>query len=89
MPRPTGPTNPIMKKLIEDMRSQGRKEKMPFLLEIAKRLEKSKRSKPGVNLSQLNRVCKDNETVIVPGKVLSSGVLKKTPASSCTSPCPR
>ncbi|MFH0928805.1 MAG: 50S ribosomal protein L18e [Candidatus Aenigmatarchaeota archaeon] len=78
MSKPTGPTNPLMKKLIEDIRSQGYNEKIPFLLEMAKRLEKSKRKKPEVNLSQLNRVCKENETVVVPGKVLSSGVLKKT-----------
>ncbi|NIO44279.1 MAG: 50S ribosomal protein L18e [Candidatus Aenigmarchaeota archaeon] len=77
MPKRTGPTNPILKKLIEDIRSKGHKEKMPFLLEIAKKLEKSRRKKPEVNLSKLNRVCKNNETVIVPGKVLSSGTLKK------------
>jgi large subunit ribosomal protein L18e len=73
----TGPTNPILKKLIEDMRNQGYKEKIPFLIEIAKKLEKSRRKRPEVNLSKLNRVCKENETVIVPGKVLSSGILRK------------
>jgi large subunit ribosomal protein L18e len=73
----TGPTNPILKKLIEDLRNQGYKEKIPFLIEIAKKLEKSRRKRPEVNLSKLNRVCKENETVIVPGKVLSSGILRK------------
>jgi len=73
----TGPTNPILKKLIEDIRSQGYKEKIPFLIEIAKKLEKSRRKRPEVDLSKLNRVCKKNEIVIVPGKVLSSGILKK------------
>lgn len=73
----TGPTNPILKKLIKDIRNQGYKEKIPFLIEIAKKLEKSRRKRPEVNLSKLNRVCKKNETVIVPGKVLSSGILKK------------
>jgi large subunit ribosomal protein L18e len=77
MPKPTGPTNPKMKRLIGDIRNQGYKEKIPFLIEIAKKLEKSRRKRPEVNLSQLNRVCKDNETAIVPGKVLSSGTLKK------------
>jgi len=77
MPKRTGPTNPVMKRLIEDVRNQGYKEKIPFLIEIAKKLEKSKRMRPEVNLSQLNRVCKENETVIVPGKILSSGILKK------------
>jgi large subunit ribosomal protein L18e len=73
----TGPTNPILKKLIEELRNQGYKEKIPFLIEIAKKLEKSRRKRPEVNLSKLNRVCKENETVIIPGKVLSSGILKK------------
>jgi large subunit ribosomal protein L18e len=77
MPRPTGPTNPEMKKLIEDIRNQGYKEKIPFLIEIAKKLETSRRKRPEVNLSDLNRICKDKETAIVPGKVLSSGTLKK------------
>jgi len=77
MPKRTGPTNPILRKLIEDIRNKGHKEKIPFLIEVAKKLEKSRRKRPEVNLSKLNRVCKDNETVIVPGKVLSSGTLKK------------
>jgi large subunit ribosomal protein L18e len=77
MPKPTGPTNPEMKRLIEDIRNQGYREKIPFLIEIAKKLETSRRKRPEVNLSQLNRVCREKETVIVPGKVLSSGTLKK------------
>jgi len=77
MPKRTGPTNPILRKLIEDIRDKGYKENIPFLIDIAKKLEKSRRKRPEVNLSKLNRVCKENETVIVPGKVLSAGILKK------------
>jgi len=77
MPKRTGPTNPLLKKLIEDIREQGHRENVPFLLEIAKKLETSTRQRPEVNLSKLNRVCKVNETVVVPGKVLSTGTLKK------------
>ena len=75
--KPTGPTNPILKELIEKIRSQGYKENIPFLIELAKKLETPRRRRPEVNLSKLNRVCKDNETIVVPGKVLSSGILKK------------
>lgn len=78
MPKPTGPTNPILKKLIEDIREKGYKENVPFLIEIAKKLETSRRTRPEVNLTQLNKICKENETVIVPGKILSSGNLKKS-----------
>lgn len=77
MSKPTGPTNPEMKRLIEDIRNQGYKEKVPFLLDIANKLETSKRKRPEVNLSDLNRVCKEKETAIVPGKVLATGTLKK------------
>lgn len=77
MPKPTGPTNPILKALIEEIRKKGYEENIPFLIEIAKKLEISRRRRPEVNLSKLNKVCKENEIVIVPGKVLSSGILKK------------
>jgi len=78
MPKPTGPTNIILKQLIEDIRNQGYREDIPFLIELAKILETSKRRRPEVNLSKLNRVCKKDETVVVPGKVLSSGTLRKS-----------
>jgi large subunit ribosomal protein L18e len=73
----TGPTDARKRKLIDDLRDRGHKEKMPFLVEIAKILEKPKRKMVEVNLTKLNRVCKKNETVIIPGKVLSFGDLKK------------
>lgn len=75
--KPTGPTNPVVKKMIEDMRSKGYKEDNNFLLSVAKRLEKSARLKPVVNLAKLQRLCKDGETIVVPGKVLSYGNLEK------------
>ena len=78
MSRPTGPTNPEMGKLIEDIRTQGYREKLPFLIEIAEKLETSRRKRHEVNLTRLQRVCKDKETAIVPGKVLSTGNLKKS-----------
>ena len=77
MPKPTGPTNPLLMKLIEDIKEKGYKENIPFLIEIAKKLEVPRRIKPEVNLTKLDRICKDNETVIVPGKVLSTGRIKK------------
>lgn len=75
--KPTGPTNPILKNLIEDLRSKGYKENIKFLIRLAELLEKSRRRKVEVNLSKLERVCKENETVVIPGKVLSYGILTK------------
>ncbi len=77
MPKPTGPTNPIIANLIEDIRNRGYREKIPFLIKLAEEMETPKRSRAEVDLSKLNRVCNENETVVVPGKVLSSGILKK------------
>lgn len=77
MPRPTGPTNPELKILIAELRSRGYKEKIKFLVRIAELLERPTRKKSGVNLGKLQRYCKENENVIIPGKVLSSGVLTK------------
>jgi len=77
MPKPTGPTNPIFKALIDDIRNRGYRENVPFLIKLADELETPKRSRAEVDLSKLNRICKENETVVVPGKVLSSGILKK------------
>lgn len=76
MPKPTGPTNPIVKDLITEIRTHGYKEKSKFLIRLAKLLEKPRRRKVEVNLSKLNRVCKENDMIVVPGKVLD-GLLSK------------
>jgi large subunit ribosomal protein L18e len=44
---------------------------------IASDLEKPTRIRREVNLYKLDRYCKENETVIVPGKVLGMGELNK------------
>jgi large subunit ribosomal protein L18e len=77
MSKLTGPTNPIIVKLIEDLRARGHKDSMPFLLDVASRLETSRRRRPEVDLTKLQRVANDKDTIIVPGKVLSTGVLNK------------
>lgn len=76
MPRPTGPTNPVLRSLIEEIRSKGYKENENFLLNLADLLEKARRRKTEVPLTKLNRICNENETVVVPGKVLD-GLLDK------------
>jgi len=77
MTKPTGPTNPILRQMIEDIRDRGYRENIPFLIKLADELEKPRRIKSEVNLTKLNRICKEKETVVVPGKVLSSGILNK------------
>jgi large subunit ribosomal protein L18e len=42
---------------------------------VADKLRKSKHQRVAVNISRINRNSTDDETVVVPGKVLSSGAL--------------
>jgi large subunit ribosomal protein L18e len=73
----TGPTNPYLKKLIEELKKNSRELKAPIWLAIAEKLEKPRRKKVEVNISDVERNAKQNETIIVPGVVLSSGELSK------------
>jgi len=75
MPKPTGPTNPQVRKLLRLLREQGKKQKAKVWLEIAERLERPRRSRAEVNLSQINRYTEEGSTVAVPGKVLAAGGL--------------
>ena len=73
----TGPTNPVTKKIIADLSTKGHKDKSKFLINLAKQLSTSTRKRARVNLTKLQRICKENETIVVPGKVLSYGILTK------------
>lgn len=68
-----GTTNLQLKKTIEMVRKQ----KKDLWRTIAKELNRSSRIRRSVNLSRINRVCKDGEIALVPGKVLGSGDLNK------------
>ncbi len=63
-----------MLKLIERLRKKGRD--APIWRDIAKRLEKPRRSYAEVNLSKIERYSKENDTILVPGKVLGSGEIE-------------
>lgn len=69
MVRRTGPTDINLRKLISKMKGK-------FWKRIASDLNKPRRIRRAVNLSRINRYSKDGETIIVPGKILSSGVLE-------------
>ena len=45
--------------------------------QIAKILAMPRKKQPSINLSDMDKIVKDGETVFVPGKVLSSGELTK------------
>lgn len=77
MPAPTGPTNQMLVKQIEELRAEGRKEKSNFMLKIADELERPERIRKEVDLSRIERFASKGETVIVPGKLLADGILTK------------
>ena len=75
MARRTGPTNPQLSNLIVELKKKAIKDASPFWKRLATDLEMPARRSRIVNLSRINRVTKDNELVVVPGKVLGSGML--------------
>lgn len=64
-----------MKALIEDLRRESYKQEAGVWKRIANDLAKPSRQRRIVNLGRINRNTKENETVIVPGKVLGSGIM--------------
>ena len=75
MTKPTGPTNPILKKLIEELKKKSVEHKVNIWNKIASDLERPTRVRHIVNLSKINLYTKENDTIVVPGKVLGSGTL--------------
>jgi len=66
-------TNPRIIGLIVDLKALSRDNGVNIWRDIAGRLERPTRNYSEVNLSKINRHTIEDETVIVPGKVLSSG----------------
>lgn len=54
-----------------------KKQKKPIWLIIAKLLSNPKRKSVAVNISKINKLTKENDIVVVPGKILSDGTLEK------------
>jgi large subunit ribosomal protein L18e len=61
--------------LVRELKKHSNKEKAPIWKRIASDLEKPTRQRRVVNLSRINRFSKENDSVIVPGKVLGTGEL--------------
>ena len=69
----TGTTNPLLKAQIEELKAQ----KAAIWQNLAYELDRATRKRREINLSRINRFVKDNEIVLVPGKVLAAGKLKR------------
>lgn len=70
-------TDPRIDKLIGDLKRIARERSAPIWRDIAKRLEKPRRNYAEVNLSKINRYSDADDTIVVPGKVLSTGAIDK------------
>ena len=70
-------TNARLQRLIADLKTVSSESDAPVWAAVADRLEKPRRTHAEVNLGRIERYAQEDETVIVPGKVLGSGVLQK------------
>ncbi len=77
MSRDSKATNQYLIDLIKTLKKTAIERKVKIWKALATELEKPKRIRRVVNLERINRVCNDNETIVVPGKVLASGELNK------------
>ena len=71
----TNTTNPNLFRLIRDLRKLSNQKKVNLWRRIAEDLERSTRIRREVNIERINRVTKDKDVIVVPGKVLGYGEL--------------
>lgn len=70
-------TNPVLSRLIDELKAHARTHGAPVWRDVAERLERRRQLWSEVNLSRVSRYAKDGETVVVPGVLLGSGELTK------------
>ncbi|MFB6124421.1 MAG: 50S ribosomal protein L18e [Halanaeroarchaeum sp.] len=71
-------TSPRLSSLIAELKSVARGSGADVWRDVAGRLEKPRRTHAEVNLSRIERYANEDETVVVPGKVLGSGTIQKS-----------
>ncbi len=74
MPHPTGPTDENLRKLIVQLK---RSKEKP-LVDTARHLAKSRRSKSPVNIGRIAKLGARNQALVVPGKVLGAGEINRS-----------
>lgn len=67
--------NPELKRSIQALKAASKKRDQAIWSKLADELDRSKRSRIAVNVSDINRHTQSGDTVAVPGKVLASGSL--------------
>lgn len=71
----TGPTNPQLRRLIRFLKKKARENKAPIWRRVAELLEGPTKIRPEVNMGKINRLTREGDVIVIPGKVLGSGLL--------------
>lgn len=77
MARRTGPTNPVLRKLINSLEKQSRENNAPVWAAIAEKLRYPRRRRIEINLDKINKLYREGKVIVVPGKVLGDGEVDK------------
>lgn len=76
MGKPTGPTNPVLQRLVNDLRKLSSEKKVKIWKRVADDLEMPTRRRREINVGQIALVTNEGDVVVVPGKVLGVGEIK-------------
>ncbi len=77
MVKRTGPTNVHLRKLIAFLEKASKENEAPIWGRVAELLSKPTRQRVHINLKQIDRIVNEGDVIVVPGKVLGYGELKK------------
>ncbi len=71
----TSKTNPVLQRVVRELREVSRENGAAIWRDVADRLERSRKNWSEVNLSRLSRFASKGEQIVVPGVVLATGEL--------------
>ena len=76
MAKRTGPTNHVLLQIIRELKGRSNEQSVNIWRRVASDLERPTRQRRIINLSGISRNTKENDIIIVPGKVLGAGNLE-------------
>lgn len=76
-PNPTGPTNRQTRMLIRFLKKAASINNAEIWRTVAELIERPRRRRVVVNVGKIDRLVKDGDVVVVPGKILGGGELKR------------
>ncbi len=77
MPTAFREKNPELHRVVVELRRAARARAAPIWSSVADRLERARHQTTPVNVGQLERIARADETIVVPGKLLADGPLSK------------